>query len=582
MGLASSQARLLSITARLTDNEYKSQQISNAKMRLANITSDARAEYNDALNSNIFVYNSFDSMGNSYSAEFTPNLIYQYEPNKTQYSLLTSGNKILVTNEDAANFQNTSCLAEFLDAYGVLDQVELGLVKTHMVSNPAYVAAEEEHEAWIKEGEDIDEKILVKPGSSYFVHNSEIYNEIIKVSSCMSGAIGNSNCFFHVLADLVGVGEHTTSDGHTFTVRSISSGCGHDGDTDPDVHHEAIDTSWCWNTSHSDTPIEITIDGVTKTVAEHLKDLKPQCLHNDHVSDTSTIIYGSGPTTVATSTSCDCEKYTNCYQKVVDMMWNFREDYDIGSSTGGSANPEHLAEFFHFIEYDLDIADEVIVDPVYEDNPAYIEWKNREPVNNNPELIQEVLTDSTSMIVVSDPEKAQWYTNLWYKMNGNIDPQKIQLQEVDTFDKDKNIDIYSTYYVLTQDETTSKNLEYSNYKVLDSRLASSPSWLEDALSQGIISLSTIQYDKNEPQKLKWEYIIYSNARDLSLEDNREAVAKAEAKYNNAVQTLEFRDRKYQEKLNKLDSEHHVLQTEYESIKNAMNKNIERSYKSFQG
>lgn len=35
MGLSSSQARLLSITARLTSNEYESQQISNAKIRLA-------------------------------------------------------------------------------------------------------------------------------------------------------------------------------------------------------------------------------------------------------------------------------------------------------------------------------------------------------------------------------------------------------------------------------------------------------------------------------------------------------------------------------------------------------------------
>ena len=35
MGMAASQARLLSITARMTDVEYKSQQISNIKVRLA-------------------------------------------------------------------------------------------------------------------------------------------------------------------------------------------------------------------------------------------------------------------------------------------------------------------------------------------------------------------------------------------------------------------------------------------------------------------------------------------------------------------------------------------------------------------
>ena len=42
MGMSSSQARLLSITARLTDNEYHSQRLTNEKMKLSNITDDAR------------------------------------------------------------------------------------------------------------------------------------------------------------------------------------------------------------------------------------------------------------------------------------------------------------------------------------------------------------------------------------------------------------------------------------------------------------------------------------------------------------------------------------------------------------
>ena len=51
MGLSSSQARLLSITARLTDNEYKSQRIANAKMKLSNLGLDAQKDYADSLNS---------------------------------------------------------------------------------------------------------------------------------------------------------------------------------------------------------------------------------------------------------------------------------------------------------------------------------------------------------------------------------------------------------------------------------------------------------------------------------------------------------------------------------------------------
>ena len=50
MGLAASQARLLTITARLADNELRSQTINNAKMRLSTESSQASENYINALN----------------------------------------------------------------------------------------------------------------------------------------------------------------------------------------------------------------------------------------------------------------------------------------------------------------------------------------------------------------------------------------------------------------------------------------------------------------------------------------------------------------------------------------------------
>ena len=63
MGLSSSQGRLLSITARLTSNEYESQQISNAKMRLATQSQEASAQYIAALNSQQLLFVSYDAQG---------------------------------------------------------------------------------------------------------------------------------------------------------------------------------------------------------------------------------------------------------------------------------------------------------------------------------------------------------------------------------------------------------------------------------------------------------------------------------------------------------------------------------------
>lgn len=49
MGMSASQARLLTLTARLSDLELEAQQISNAKIRLSQKTEQAATEYNQAL-----------------------------------------------------------------------------------------------------------------------------------------------------------------------------------------------------------------------------------------------------------------------------------------------------------------------------------------------------------------------------------------------------------------------------------------------------------------------------------------------------------------------------------------------------
>lgn len=50
MGMSASQARMLSLTARLSDLEYQAQSVSNSKIRLADAASEASQAYNDALN----------------------------------------------------------------------------------------------------------------------------------------------------------------------------------------------------------------------------------------------------------------------------------------------------------------------------------------------------------------------------------------------------------------------------------------------------------------------------------------------------------------------------------------------------
>ena len=63
MGMSASQARLLSITARMNDIEYKSQSISNAKIRLADESEQVAQDYTKALNKTKLTYTTFANTG---------------------------------------------------------------------------------------------------------------------------------------------------------------------------------------------------------------------------------------------------------------------------------------------------------------------------------------------------------------------------------------------------------------------------------------------------------------------------------------------------------------------------------------
>ena len=82
--------------------------------------------------------------------------------------------------------------------------------------------------------------------------------------------------------------------------------------------------------------------------------------------------------------------------------------------------------------------------------------------------------------------------------------------------------------------------------------------------------------------ISWNGKIYSSVEDIIETRNDKATAKAEAEYQRKTAEINAKDEKYQRQLSLLDTEHNAIQTEYESVKSALNKNMERSFKAFQG
>ena len=68
MGLAASQARLLSLTARIHDVEYQAQRIQAAKLQLATLEDEVYRKYNEALDATTLTFQ--DTQGNRIAANF--------------------------------------------------------------------------------------------------------------------------------------------------------------------------------------------------------------------------------------------------------------------------------------------------------------------------------------------------------------------------------------------------------------------------------------------------------------------------------------------------------------------------------
>ena len=179
----------------------------------------------------------------------------------------------------------------------------------------------------------------------------------------------------------------------------------------------------------------------------------------------------------------------------------------------------------------------------------------------------------------NDTTKAQWYTNLWYKINGPS-TDKSGLNNYTSFVAKDGI----------REFKDANSIPENDAKILNSTV-----WISNALSKGLVSIEKASYsgddmtlqENQNPFKfnlhgISWTGQIYSSISDIVENDNDKAISQAEAEYQRKTAEINAKDEKYQRKLSLLDSEHNAMQTEYESVKNAMNKNIDRSFKAFQG
>lgn len=109
----------------------------------------------------------------------------------------------------------------------------------------------------------------------------------------------------------------------------------------------------------------------------------------------------------------------------------------------------------------------------------------------------------------------------------------------------------------------------------------SSDWLYSQLSTGNVHLEEWNPTGGTNGEGSFEEVSWSSG-DTSLQtrDDDAAATKAEADYTAKTAQIQTKDKQLELSLKQIDTEHEAIQTEYDSVKKVIDKNIERSFKTF--
>ena len=123
----------------------------------------------------------------------------------------------------------------------------------------------------------------------------------------------------------------------------------------------------------------------------------------------------------------------------------------------------------------------------------------------------------------------------------------------------------------------------SDYDGTSGDAASDSDWLTNMIECGKITIEIVNTDSktglvsfDTTSPTSDTYVDYTETASI----DKKALAKAEAEYEHELKQIDQKDKKYDMDLSKLETERTALTTEYESVKKVINDNIERTFGIF--
>lgn len=696
MGMAASQARLLTITARLADNELKSQSINNAKMRLATQSSQASEKYINALNEANLMFSNYDASGTAQSQLLTFNALTAFSSYNNQYGLVNAAGQLLVSESEAKIFEAAGGnLNDYLQAHGLVydttyfDELE-AIDNKGMYPEPFNNISTADLKSWYEaygsiensqEQEDYETKYndyvassnslkaaLKAAFSDYVTKNTkgdydgssligttsqDYYNRFTNFGSGLNYLTKDVT---DNIAEIKKQLKYSTSTGLTVSGVPTTVKISKEKDSDNKETGNYIlnidDDKWTYSQDSlgkykilSCPEDEVDSEDVNKVYTKYNK---PTNLFDSIEDMIKALSYTSNEYNEDGSlASSDEFKFTEL-TKDSDGNYTVTSSYTVPNGTfeNPSANQERiksiLNDYAAAIYSILTSTESINIDELTkkqlngELNETNFVKISDTKYNKDGKSITELMTDYNTKrkdfinFIFSDGEKASANSTTAYdEISKLLEAGTITVKDLTnadyvlkllsgyvTGDDEKpiidpsqgNIKLSTAFgsviknmfvqnmisetgepkyaWIDENDTTNSGNAEaksqwYTNlfnrmkegYKQLENGLASSSQWIEYALESGIVSME--QVDKN----YNWKSLDYKTCTKITEEtDNSAAVTKAEAEYNRAMNDINSKDSIYDIQLKNIDTEHSALQTEYDSIKNALTKNIERTFK----
>ena len=637
MGMAASQARLLSITSRLSDNELRSQLINNQKIRLATESSKASERYVAALNDTKMMYSAYDVKGNPLNKELTFANLTAYSSYNNQYGLRNLSGQILVSEEDAFNFENSNVstdadkpvydLEEFLKSYNLekgttffdnisTETIDACLGMDTAAGNSSKLTGEDlkamflggedtqkvTHEGYdnILSGTEYNSKfepLFSEYSSAYEAYNKAVEKYVNSSSFQNDSGLGNIQNQINNIGDLSGarnVVSNWVNCINTYFKPKAVQGDTYFDDFIADLQAESDDFDRVDYTIDSatgnliiDGMIQVTPDGTATSLDSNMT-VNPILSRPGRV-----YVTGGGASSIYTYETDSTKWNTDA---------NVRSSDEFSADSAKSILNSYMQNFISALSQHLDM-NKVSFDTSTEGQDAQ-DAKTRFQNAASALCLYMFDKDDTNYYQKLN-DLAFIFDNKGDLTNGTgpdgdnfasvldvliLDAVFNELGDpivtwIDTTNPNEDATAKAQWYTnlfnrmqiverTEKDDGTVEEEIKLNYQVLENGLATSAEWLQFALESGLVSMEQVDQSNN------WCSTLYTNCSDITETTDTTEATIAEAEYNSTMAKIEAKDKQFDMQLKNIDTEHESLQTEYDSIKSVLDKNIERNFKMY--